>query len=82
MVRILIADDHEVVREGLRSVLEERSGWQVIAEAADGQKALRKATELKPDVAILDDALPLLNGVDATRAIRAHRYPPAFVSGR
>src|SRR5262245_42922404 len=71
MVRILIADDHEVVREGLRSALERHVGWQVIAEAADGREAVRKATELKPDVAILDDALPLLNGVDATRAIRA-----------
>lgn len=71
MVRILLADDHEVVRVGLRSLLEERTGWQVIAEAANGQDAVHKAIELKPDVAIVDHALPLLSGVDATRAICA-----------
>jgi DNA-binding NarL/FixJ family response regulator len=69
-MRILIADDHEVVRSGLRSVLEARSGWRVIGEAEDGKDAIRKAIELKPNVAILDYGLPVANGVDATGEIR------------
>jgi DNA-binding NarL/FixJ family response regulator len=70
MTRILIADDHEVVRSGLRSILETRSGWEIVGEAADGKDALRKAIQLKPDVVILDYSLPLINGVEATRQIR------------
>jgi DNA-binding NarL/FixJ family response regulator len=69
-MRILIADDHEVVRSGLRSVLEARSGWKVIGEAQDGKDAIRKAIELRPNVAILDYGLPVANGVDATGEIR------------
>jgi DNA-binding NarL/FixJ family response regulator len=69
-LRILIADDHSVVRAGLRTLLESRSGWTVCAEASDGRDAVDKATKLKPDVAILDIGMPLLNGVDATRRIR------------
>jgi DNA-binding NarL/FixJ family response regulator len=71
MTRILIADDHEVVRSGLRSLLETEPRWKIVGEAADGKAALRKAIALKPDVAILDYALPVINGVDATRQIRA-----------
>ncbi len=71
MTRILIADDHDVVRSGLRTVLEAQPGWSVVAEAADGKDAIRKAIELKPDVAILDYSLPLINGVEVTRQIRA-----------
>jgi DNA-binding NarL/FixJ family response regulator len=70
-LRILIADDHSVVRAGLRALLESRSGWEVVAEASDGRDAVDKATKLKPDVAILDIGMPLLNGVEATRRIRA-----------
>jgi DNA-binding NarL/FixJ family response regulator len=76
MTRILIADDHDVVRSGLRSILEPR--WEVAAEASDGKEAIRKAIELKPDVAILDYSLPLINGVEATRQIRA-RVPTVEV---
>jgi DNA-binding NarL/FixJ family response regulator len=71
LTRILIADDHEVVRAGLRSVLEANTGWQVVAEAADGKDAIAKALETKPDVAIVDYSLPLMNGLEVTRRIRA-----------
>jgi DNA-binding NarL/FixJ family response regulator len=70
-LRILIADDHAVVRAGLRTLLESRPGWEVCAEAIDGRDAVDKAAKLKPDVAILDIGMPLLNGVDATRRIHS-----------
>jgi DNA-binding NarL/FixJ family response regulator len=69
-LRILIADDHAVVRAGLRALLESRPGWEVSAEAADGRDAAEKASKLKPQVAILDIGMPLLNGVEAARRIR------------
>jgi DNA-binding NarL/FixJ family response regulator len=69
-LRILIADDHAVVRAGLRSLLESRDKWQVCAEASDGRDAVEKAAKYKPDVAILDIGMPLLNGVEAARQIR------------
>jgi DNA-binding NarL/FixJ family response regulator len=69
-VRILIADDHGVVRKGLRALLDSRRGWQVCAEVANGRDAVEKATKLKPDVAILDIGMPGLGGVEATRQIR------------
>jgi DNA-binding NarL/FixJ family response regulator len=68
-LRILLADDHTVVRQGLRKVLEERSDWVVVAEAGNGRDAVKQAEELKPDLAILDVAMPLLNGIEATRQI-------------
>ena len=68
-VRILLADDHTLVRHGLRKLLEERPEWEVIAEAGDGREAVRLAEQHKPDVAILDVAMPLLNGIEATRQI-------------
>jgi DNA-binding NarL/FixJ family response regulator len=68
-VRILLADDHTLVRHGLRKLLEERPDWEVIAEAGDGREAVRLAEQHKPDVAILDVAMPLLNGIEATRQI-------------
>jgi len=70
MTRILIADDHEVVRSGLRLILEAHPGWEVVAEAADGKAAIVKAQETQPDIAILDYSMPLVNGVEATRQIR------------
>lgn len=68
-LRILLADDHTVVRQGLRKVLEERPDWEVVAEAGDGREAVRLAEQHKPDVAVIDAAMPLLNGVEATRQI-------------
>lgn len=67
LVRILLADDHTIVRHGLRRMLEERPEWQVVAEACDGREAIRLAEEHKPDVAIIDVAMPLLNGIETTR---------------
>ncbi len=74
-LRILVADDHHVVRTGLRALLESKSGWEVCAEAANGREAVEKAIALKPDVAVLDIGMPLLNGVEATRQI--HKLSPA-----
>ena len=70
MVRLLIADDHDVVRAGLRRLLEARADWSVVAEAGDGRKAIAQAIAHKPDVAIVDYSLPLINGVEATRQIK------------
>lgn len=67
--KILLADDHEVVRAGLRALLEEQNGWEVVAEAADGRDAVEKATKLKPDVVVIDIAMPSLNGLEAVRQI-------------
>src|ERR1043165_2538710 len=70
MLRILIADDHEIVRKGVRDVIEGHPGWEVCAEASDGQQALDLAFKEKPDVAVLDVSLPILNGVALTRRLR------------
>jgi len=67
--RILLADDHEVVRTGLRALLEEQSGWEVVAEAVDGRDAVEKASKLKPDAVVIDIAMPSLNGLEAVRQI-------------
>ncbi len=68
-VRILLADDHTIVRHGLRKMLEERPEWQVVAEAGDGREAVKQAEQHKPDVAVVDVAMPLLNGIETTRQI-------------
>ena len=67
----MIADDHEVVRSGLRRILEAQPNWEVVAEAGDGKEAIDKAIETRPDVAVLDYSLPLANGIEVTRQIRA-----------
>lgn len=76
--RILIADDHDVVRRGLRDILQERAGWEVVAEAANGQDAISATLKHKPDIAIVDYGLPLLNGIEVTRQIHA-RVPQTQV---
>jgi DNA-binding NarL/FixJ family response regulator len=68
-LRILVADDHEIVRAGLKSLLEQGSGWTVCGEASNGREAVELATRLHPDVVILDLAMPELNGLEATRQI-------------
>src|SRR5262245_18501379 len=71
MLRILIADDHDIIRCGLRRLIETQADWEVVAEAGDGKEAIGKATEIKPDIAVLDYSMPLINGVETTRQIRA-----------
>lgn len=68
-LRILVADDHEIVRHGLAALIRRRSEWEVVAECENGRKAVEKAAELRPDIAILDIGMPVLNGLEATRRI-------------
>jgi DNA-binding NarL/FixJ family response regulator len=68
-LRILLADDHEIVRRGLCALLQKHEGWEVCGEAIDGREAVEKARELKPDVVIVDIGMPNLNGLDATRRL-------------
>ena len=68
-LRLLLGDDHPLVRHGLRKVLEERPEWEVVSEVGEGREAVREAIAHKPDVAIIDVAMPLLNGIDAAQQI-------------
>jgi len=68
-IKLLFADDHEIVREGLRSLLKAHRDWEIVGEAADGRQAVALVKELKPDIVILDISMPLLNGLEATRQI-------------
>jgi DNA-binding NarL/FixJ family response regulator len=71
MTRILIADDHAIVRSGVRSILEAQPGWEVVGEAETGKDAVDRALATRPDIVVLDYALPVMNGIEATRQIRA-----------
>ena len=68
-LRILVADDHTLVRQGVRKILEAQPGWEVIAETGDGREAIREALERQPDVVLMDIAMPRLNGVEAVQQI-------------
>jgi DNA-binding NarL/FixJ family response regulator len=69
-LRILIADDHDLMRRGVKALLQSRPGWEICGEANTGREAVAKAQELRPDIVILDVSMPDLNGVDAARRIR------------
>jgi DNA-binding NarL/FixJ family response regulator len=69
-LRILIADDHDLMRRGIKALLQSHAGWEVCGEAHTGREAVSKAEELKPDIVILDISMPDLNGVDAAKRIR------------
>jgi DNA-binding NarL/FixJ family response regulator len=71
-VRILVADDHEVVRQGLRALLQTQPGWEVVWEAGTGREAVEIAKRVKPDVTVLDLSMPDMNGLEATRQILGH----------
>jgi DNA-binding NarL/FixJ family response regulator len=73
-VRILVADDHDVVRRGIKSLIESQPGWQVCDEARSGREAVAKAEERKPDIVVLDISMPELNGLEAAR--RIHKVSP------
>jgi DNA-binding NarL/FixJ family response regulator len=73
VTRILVADDHEVVRRGIRSLLEDMPEWQVIAEACNGREAVELVEQLRPDIVIMDISMPVLNGLEATREILKRR---------
>lgn len=68
-LRLLLGDDHTIVRQGFRKILEGQPDWHVVAEAGDGREAVQQTLSLRPDVAILDIGMPLLNGIEATRQI-------------
>ncbi|HEY7819983.1 MAG TPA: response regulator transcription factor, partial [Vicinamibacteria bacterium] len=67
--RILLVDDHEIVRKGLKSVLEARKDWEIVGEATTGREAVEMVEELKPDVVVMDISMPELNGLEAVRQI-------------
>src|SRR5271170_126065 len=69
-LRILVADDHDLIRRGIKTVVESRKGWEICGEALTGTQAVTKAQELKPDIAILDISMPELNGIEAAKRIR------------
>jgi two-component system, NarL family, response regulator NreC len=78
-IRILLADDHTVVRKGLRLLLETQPGFHVIADAADGREAVAQVEKLAPDVVVMDVAMPILNGIEAARQITAKHPQTAVV---
>jgi DNA-binding NarL/FixJ family response regulator len=69
-LRILIADDHELMRRGVRALLEAQAGWKVVGEASDGRELMRKITLAKPDIVVIDIGMPHLNGLEAARRVR------------
>jgi two-component system, NarL family, response regulator LiaR len=72
-IRVLIADDHAIVRKGITALLSESGGFEVVAEVADGQEAVLRAEELRPDVILMDLLMPVMDGIEATRRITSHQ---------
>ncbi len=79
MIRVLLADDHHLVRQALRALLEKAEGIEVVGEAEDGREAAKLAQRLRPDVAVLDVAMPVLNGIQAAERIRRLQIPTRVV---
>src|SRR3712207_8744713 len=79
MTRILIADDHDVLRTGLRALIETMSGWEVVAEARDGLEALRAAEAAQPDIVVLDYGMPVMNGLEVARQLRVRPPRPEIL---
>ncbi len=79
MIRILLADDHTVVRKGLRMLLENQEGFKVVADASDGRETVALAEKLVPDVVVMDVAMPILNGIEAARQISSKQPQTAIV---
>jgi DNA-binding NarL/FixJ family response regulator len=73
MTRIMVVDDHSMVRKQLRQVIQEREGWEVCGEASDGQEAIRQHTALKPHVTVMDFNMPLMDGLQAARQILSNQ---------
>jgi DNA-binding NarL/FixJ family response regulator len=72
-VKILIADDHEVVRQGIRTILAARSDWEICGEAVNGQEAIKLAGELRPDAIVMDITMPVMSGLEAARQLTKNR---------
>jgi DNA-binding NarL/FixJ family response regulator len=79
VIKVLVAEDHPITREGIRKLLEDEDGFTVIGEAGDGEEAVQMVTELQPDVVIMDVAMPRLNGIEATRQIKLIRPATAVL---
>jgi two-component system response regulator NreC len=79
-IRVLLADDHETVRQGLRLLIDRQADMEVVGEAANGRDAVAQASSLRPDVVLIDMSMPDMNGLQATRAMRDQRLPVAIVA--